>query len=307
MPVITLTIPSCSGCCDEPFLVVGDCESLSGTANLCGFSGFSSDAAPYDGGDPWAWEGQLRKWGTVSLSGELSSTSYVNTSCSGDAICYDPGPPGFADQQVVWDGSATLDCVGRTDTSVNVTTTINTDCDTSNSTPSAYTITQNIPESSGFYTPTATLTARTWPGPGCIIETRPFAGRGSFDIQGSATETLGDEQYLYDALLALLEGGSEDVIEGDSCCASTDSATLTSPQDQGPITITGEAVRVPLTVFGCDPMGPDFVVYVTLEQDGTEYVVDVTVQCAVTTYYNLPQPMPGDEPICFVSASLTPP
>lgn len=307
MPVLaSFSVDTTCGCCPgQPYLIVYDCESLTGTAVICGFSGFSSDSAPYDGGDPWAWEGQLRKWGSVSLSGELSSTSYVNTSCSGDAICYDPGPPGFADQQVVWTGSATLDCAGpRSDTPVNVTTTINTDCDTSNSTPSAYTITQNIPESSGFYSPTATLTARTWPGPGCILDTRPFVGRGSFNIQGSATETLGNEQFLYDALAALLAGGSEDVVAGDSCCAKTTSATLTLPQDQGSITIAGTGVRRPVFVGGCD-VGTFINLIVTFFRvvDGvTEYLErTVAASCMALNYIHIPQPEPESPDWCWLS------
>lgn len=54
-----------------------ECVSYSGTANLCGISGYSSDAAPYDAGSPATWEGQYRKWRKRDLAGSIQISNNV--------------------------------------------------------------------------------------------------------------------------------------------------------------------------------------------------------------------------------------
>lgn len=302
------TIPHACGCCpgDGPYLVVGECQSLTGTATLCGFSGFNSDSAPYDGGDPWAWEGQLRKWQQRRMDGEISTANYWGADCATDPVCsYLPvGSPGFTNTHVKWEGAATRTCAGTTLYTVTVDYAESA-CAPASYSVDVYQISTAIPEDAGLYTKATTLTERSWTSPGCVATPTHPAGRGSVFIDGIASETLQAEQFLYDALATLAEGGSEDVVAGGSCCASLSSAALTTPESFGGISLSGTAVRVPLTIFGCSTIGAEMTAYVQLLQGEDEYIVETVLLCLVPGFFHVPLPPPGDTPVCFVAASLS--
>lgn len=295
------------GCCpgQGPWLRVGDCRSLTGTASLCGFSGY--DDGTYDAGNPTAWAGQYRKWKTKTLAGNLDAN--INTqapghpdyrSCGGDPTC-DGGASAAAYFQAGFSGFINLTCAGEDNDALKTsqTTTVfgGDPCHAFDPTVAS---TNSVRDVGGFsYTESATLTVLTLTGIGCD------SGVSGFSYNGTATETLSVEHHFYDALAAALAGGG-DVVEGDMCCTWLTEADLTTPESTASISLTGTAVIVPITVFGCDPPTAIYSVYVTLSQGSSTFEVEIGLQCMVPTDVYLPIAGPDQDPICFVRASLEP-
>lgn len=304
-----ITIDACAGCCDEPLLVVGDCESLTGTATLCGFSAYSADASPYDPLAPDDWEGQYRKWRDRTLAGSLYH--YVGACLPPECTAGDNSGTTFSHD---YSGTAQIECDSTTQATDDRTQTDASGVNCNTQPPfnqsvleinqdGGYTIaTGSCPATGPSFYETHTLLLRTVTGCGC--QSDGFAGKHFTD--GTATETLSEERYLYDALSEKLasEGPSSGVTEGSECCTDLTAADQTTPESLVAIEMTGTAVRIPLMVTNCPTVGQVFTVYVTLSQGGEEFVVDIGVECDVQGYFYVPLPAPDEEPICFVSASF---
>lgn len=271
------TVETACGCCegDPPYLVVGDCESLTGTATLCGFSGYSADDNPYDPLDPWAWEGQLRKWKSRALSGGFETTYYSGPGC--DTLC-------VSGLKIDYAGAAEVTCEASTPVPVDVYGTcvfgyIQTE----------YHYESLLSTDDGVIEKTLTQKTITYSGtcydPGTSITT------------GGTTDTLEEEQYWYDALAA------GDGVEGDSCCASTEEADETEPESTTSISATLTAVRRPVYVGGCT--APATVTLRVTFSNGTEFLIrDYVGLCGATNFIQFPQPGPGKPSWCWQSIEL---
>jgi len=93
------------------------------------------------------------------------------------------------------------------------------------------------------YEESFTLTTRTLTGCGCATQ---VGAPGAAEATGSATETLGAEDNFYDALARV----DPPITPGTSCCAETTSADLTEPESIDPVSMTGTAVELDVTVGG---------------------------------------------------------
>lgn len=311
---------NCEPCCAVGPSVVVTCESRTGTAELCGLSGYSADDAPYAAGDPEAWEGQYRKWrrraldGTITVRtekcaacwGGVTTDEFVQTlensgtcevTCEGvlSLGAWESKQWGFGSE---CGGGAPLVFTGTTSDALpgSFVTLVAPDC----ATP--------LPgESAGAAKVfvTKTLTVRTLTGCGCYVNS---AG-SEREATGSATGTLADEQTLYAALAA------DEAEPGAECCAETSAADLTTPESTTPITMSGTAVRLTITVRGA----PSTAYLVTLSfanetTDEPPVVGDITTEeIEVTTdeegdavlEYDIPQPALGYRR-CYLSANIAP-
>lgn len=301
MPVVArITIPHACGCCpgDGPWLVVGECESRTGTAVLCGHSGF---AFGYDPDEPWAWPGQMRKWRDRTLSG--SNGLYRINSDTAEWI---------RTRRDFYQGTGTIEaCVGE-------------ECAGPCTSTDDYTwssVTYNTPDPEIAYedvTPGVFDGGPDLPG---VFADQAYVATSLTELAMTAGTPGGGDTYYSDIKITLTVEATwwdaletaEDLVEGDSCCAETEEADETTPESTSPITATLTAVRVPLFVNGCDEIGTPVTVYVKLQQGDDEFVVETIAFCGVQSYYILPQPPPPDPedpdwpdalPICFVAASL---
>lgn len=319
MPIIvgTARIDDC-GCCEgsPPYLVVGDCQSLTGTASICGFSGYSADAAPYDPLNPGDWEGQYRKWQQRALSGTITTTSGKCTSCYGGVNADE-----FY-QTATMSGTATLTCSGSTDglfeleqygvgggcgsgtpfTFSEARSELDQGPFTTLVSPGCGSPLPGQPVDFAFVEQVQTLTTRVLTGCGCRVDLNGIEREAS----GSQNATLSDEHYFYDALAERLanEGESSGITSGQTCCASLETAPLTTPESRTSMSLTGTAVRVQFTIFNCSPMGAEYTVNVTLRQGTEDFVLSIPVKCLIPFFFHVPLPAPGEDPICFVSAAL---
>lgn len=301
------TVDLACGCCGETGLVWG-CESLTGTAELCGISAYSADLTPYNPLDPDTWEGQFRKWLNRDLDGLLKWRSGDCSSCP-DGLTGDGG----GDYNFSGTFSVTCD-----DTAYGILNGINyTEENCAVAGPfsfaidSLYTAAFNVVPLAcpvdgvgGYSTPVKdehTLLSRTVTACGCY--TSDFSIY--FETLGLATEELREEVYLYNALEA-----AGDAVAGTSCCTELTESDRTEPESIAPMTMTGTAVKVSITVTGGDP-DTDYVVNVTMEQANdfpeppTIINVALSIPGSTTSAYYPPLPIPGDYPICVVSVELS--
>lgn len=303
------TVGPCGGCCGELGLT-WICESLTGTASLCGISAYSADASPYDPFNPDSWEGQYRKWSERTLSGSLDRREGACATCPGDS--------GASGALYEYSGTYEVTCIAETPASVTRTLSAfggpSEPC--AAGAPSVYNVTEL---DLFFFTPVSTcpadLDAVLAPvSQAYTLLTRTVSGCGCHTPNGTSyTETLGtaieelpvlSEVYFYDALEA--EGGA---IEGESCCTELEEADQTSPQSIMPMSMTGTGVKVTITVLGGDPL-TDYLVTITLEQANdfpdppTVWEVALTVKGSTPTAYYPPLPIPGDYPICVTDVRL---
>lgn len=310
----SVIIDACAGCCGTLGLS-WHCESLTGTASLCGISAYSADATPYDAGDPDAWEGQFRKWLNRDLAGLLQWRSGECSSCP-DGLTGDGGG------DYTFSGTFSVTCDATLYGTVDGINYTNAGCvDTTPFTlaiGSLFTAAFNVVPLAcpadgvgGYSTPIKdehTLLTRTVTACGCY--TSDFLIY--FETLGEATETLREEVYFFEALLAA--GG--DVTEGTSCCTELSEADRTTPESISPMTMIGTAVKVPISILN-GVEGSTYSVTVTLSQanpqpeDPMEPPVPPTiwddtieVEAGTTTNYYPRLPIPGDFPICVISVVL---
>lgn len=289
-----------------PPFVTWSCQSLTGTATLCGFSGYSSDAAPYDAGDPEAWEGQYRKWQTRVRAGSITKRDTADYA--------DPGTPDYSYTETgTWSETVTItydaeaeECV-EDSTGCTATETTQTDPDppvtfsvTCDGLLTYYTSVAILGELLEFYATLTESQIRTTDYVDTI--TTPDGDVASVWFTGAISQTLSDERYLYDALAEVMESDSEAVEVGDDCCASLESASLTSPGSTSPITLTGTASRVTITVFG--DVGLDYNVVIELTRGASVTEVLVAATSPVPTTFNVPLPAPGTDPYCVTDVYL---
>jgi hypothetical protein len=294
------TVDYTCGCCGEgAWLLVGDCQSLTGTATLCGHSGF--DDGTYDPDAPEAWAGQYRKWRDLTRSG--SNGFYSVDSGTSDWV---------STRRVFYGGTISIAlCEGE-------------ECESTCTTTGSYLI-GDITYSAGAGDPEIAYEDVT--NPGFVTDSNPVPGTfgdqtyvvasltnytisegtpsGGTTPSSDVSVFLTEEVYFYDALADLLAGGG-DVEEGEECCTTLTEADLTSPNSTAPITMTGTAVRVPITIMGCTPVGVEMSVYITLSQGESTYEVEIGLKCMVPAMVYIPLAGPGQDPICFERASLTP-
>jgi hypothetical protein len=254
MPFVTLgrvVLEDCLGCCGDA-LVEWTCRSLTGTGELCGFSGY--DDGTYDPLDPAAWAGNTplpRKWAERALDGTLDSYTGDCSSC--------PAGVGFVGgaERNVFTGTVTVDCDGTFGGTGSVALDqAGPDCvlvfvgDFSKTEIDAGPFGNVVLSCSGAafgsnYEESFTLLTRTLTGCGC---TTRGSAPGAAEATGTATETLGAEDTLYAALARV----DPPLTPGTSCCAETTSTDLTEPESIDPVAITGTAVELDVTVSG-DP------------------------------------------------------
>ena len=307
MSTTTITVPisialpdpatgGCLPCCEFTPSVSIACESRTGTADLCGWSGY--DDGSYDAGDPEAWAGQCRKWRSKTLSGGSTRIVYSAFDCGGscDGV-----------ERYEYSGTITLDC----DSSPTPTGLREWYAGGASSCPDGdYQTTNTVYGIQLFYgcqdafTLHSTLTIKT---------STPCSGCLGIDSQTryDAKETLSDEQTLYAALLA----DDPETEPGAECCAETTDADLTYPEDESPISITGTAVRLTATIVG-EP-STAYVVTITFTNETTDTPpvpgANTSVEIEVTTdssgdaafTYDIPQPAPGFRR-CYLSATIAP-
>lgn len=293
-----IQVENTCGCCGEVFLILGDCQSRTGTATLCGISGYSSDEAPYDAGDPWAWEGQMRKWRARKLDGEWTKFLFFSENCEN---CADG-------EKEVYSGTVEVGCdgieaFGHRDHSFTEAESCGfadaTGGDVLQTSPRYAAGAGACYNIAGWLGQTErTLTSLVTTGCGsCVNGAFGTVGnpRASNFTDGQVSETLDDEQYWYDALGAGAEAGEE-------CCASTSSANAISPESVEAISATLTAVRRPVLVGGCEPLSlvTLTVTFVRIVDDEPDYMERVyAVQCGVPTNLQFPQPGPGDPAWCW--------
>lgn len=224
--------------CDGNVPVQVVCESRTAETYLYGFSAYSSDAAPYDAMSPESWEGQYRKWSTRTFSGENTVIDYTEPGCSGDCVSQGNG----SSEGGRFSGSAVINSSGVF-TSYGLQEYVNSDCS-----PTTWftgsTVVENIvsykPESecSGYndiYS-TQTLLRRDNISCGCIlnfITEEP----GTRSYNGTMSAVISSERTVYSAMEDA--GG----VVGDSCVASVEFLSYTSPETTAPIPISGTPVK----------------------------------------------------------------
>ena len=203
--------------------------SRTGTSELFGRSGYSSDLAPYDAGNPSAWEGQGRKWRTVTQTGLLTKTVYFGTGVA----CQKPV---YSESNGTWTGSAT-ESSGTFDYST-LTATGTWTGGLSNRLLDQYDIHDILFNNN--YT---------------LIEFA-VAGKGACDIldvptdsyqsaSGIASESLTDAASYYDSLASAI-----DLVTGTTKVASSVSISSTTPESDDPIDFEVTAVRISVLIDG---------------------------------------------------------
>lgn len=292
----------CAGCCGTPGMT-WSCNSLTGTAYLYGFSGYSSDAAPYDVGDPGEWEGQYRKWSTRTFSGQNTVIDYAETGCAGDCVSQGNG----TSEGGRFSGSAVIDETGAY-SSYGVQEFVNSPCSPTtwfvNSTTIGNIVSYKPNSSCADYVPIytiQTLIGRDNISCGCILNF--FTEEpGTRSYNGTLSVELSDERSFYKAL----ELQDAEAVAGESCCTELTEAPLTEPETSAPIQMSGTGVEVPISILNPDS-GSDYSVTVHLSQANpdpdppTEWTVDLVIPGDAPDYnYYPPLPSPGDFPICVV-------
>lgn len=311
----TITDP-CGGCCGS-LGITWECESLTGTATLSGITGYRADEETVDDLAPEApW--QYRKWAGRAMAGTWTTQSYAAPSdctgeCSGgvrfvySGTYYWTGPETTDSNEAryeTYDGCDTYDFVSNFEPDKNgaigrrSTAIPDVFCED----------TGTITQLNASYTLT-TATGFICPGTEC----REYGGTSTLRIDASdVSETLVDEQYFYDALLA-----AGDAVDGESCCTYLEEADVVPPESDDDISLTGTAVRVTITLLNSSP-GVDYAVTVTLSQENpqpedpeappvppTITEVDLVINGdAPVAYYYPPLPVPEDFEICVIAVEL---
>lgn len=233
--------------CDGSIPVEVSCSSITGSASLCGISGYSSDEVPYDPLAPEDWEGQYRKWRSRELDGEMTVFQYHAENCENCA----------SGQRRVYSGAFEPGCGGietwiwaQRETTLTVEGcgwgTPTTDPDTQVEFRAPAGSDPCVHNSAGWLFATErTLTSLISTGCGsCVNGTFGTVGnpRASNSTAGQVSETLDDEQTPY---AALLSGGGT---PGTSCISSIEFAAFTEPESTSPIPFEGTAVLATFTI-----------------------------------------------------------
>lgn len=310
MPAARSILGQCPECCTCPQpealfypRVSVECESRTGTASICGYSGY--DDGSYDSSNPADWEGQRRKWKSRTISGKIVVGTCTTVPCA-------------TEYTNTFTGTASRDCSGvmawanqlteRHDT-FNTCAVIdywNTDIE---SLRGAGWWIYSVPCGTFVNYIAGVFSLTEWNGEWCATECYEEVPNGpdgaSKNGYGTAAESLSDEQTLYSAL----EAADPEAEPGTSCCAETTSATLTTPESIDSISMTGTAVRLKITVEGLPetsyPLRLRFS-HTNLADPGEE-IDDTLEELEVTTdeagiaevEYDIPQPAP-DHRTCFV-------
>lgn len=309
------TVDQCPGCCGTPGMS-WECESITGTGVLYGISGYSADDLPYDPMDPEAWEGQYRKWAERGLSGSLLNNSHQCSDCPGYPASGGSDP---ATAQHEFSGTYEVGSAGVVTYGQLIGTPVDGfTCDLG--TPGAPVNATGVGVGPGFSETTdcgvdlsplgaggavlieKTLITRVATGCGCGPSPDSYG-----NVSGVASEDLTEERYLYDAIFEQ----DPEAILGESCCTELTEANLTTPESIDPISLTGTAVRVVITISNTNP-DTDYSVTVTTSQENPqpEDPEDPPVPPTITTYdiiipgdapvyyFHVPLPSPDDFPIC---------
>jgi hypothetical protein len=248
MPVAQSIIGQCSDCCNcnaptvafYPSVSVS-CRSLTGTVTICGISGY--DDGSYDSGDPGAWEGQGKKWKKRTLDGSVTQTGFGGFDCEGSCTGRETrsysGEMDFTCDGFT-QGSEVVElwfsgCEGVPDSSIT---------NAVNQITRSASLGEICSDGDQFLTAYTLTTVQTI-GCGC---SNSFID--SVIYSGESTETLSDEQNIYDLMEELYNEEESEIVEGTSCCAETTNASLTLPQSILPITLTGTSVALDLVVTG---------------------------------------------------------
>jgi hypothetical protein len=233
--------PACENCCNNSDAVQVVCRSLTGTAELCGYS--ANDDGSYDAGDPSTWNGNIpyaRKWKKRILDGEERDNTGALDICGNN----------YDNFVFTWAGTAERDCDGVVSFATQNFNTYDvfacapgpiTSTDVEEY-PFALSLTGSCGPTENGPRYTDSLTVRT------ITFCRdPAAYLPS--PAGVLVETLDDEETFFTAL-----GRSDPpLVEGDSCCAFVTASTETSPRSVSSVSRTGQAVQADLSFSGAVP------------------------------------------------------
>jgi hypothetical protein len=305
MPAVELGRVTLEDCCDcgGGDLLTWSCQSLTGTAILCGFSAW--DDGSYDAGNPELWEFQYRKWFALNRQG--ANGFLIERSSGIDTV-----------RKTRYTGSQTI--------SLSTTETGEQSCSSNNDCVIEEGFEQGAEPITAYEDLTTSYLSSDCGSPApygdqevifdglslSVTVGTPESGTGfNTTYYSDVYFDLTKEVYFYDSLEELLTTG-EGVEVGTECCNALSDANTLPPGSTSSHAFTGTAVRAAFTPFSaiCDPLNPiDVEVTIVIERTvsgvTTTREIYTTGKCGQLNYYYLPMPLPGTPGWCLVDVFAT--